>query len=479
MFEATDPLGLNGIPALRPRAGGEWKATDILERGAERVQRELGKEPETQAKLLDTIGGVLCTLGLTAKARPLLERALALRRRLLPRDHADLAATLHNLAFLHHQNGDYTAASRLYREALAIRQKHARTDSAALSATMLNLAWLLLDLEEFPAADRLFKETIALRAYDDRAVAIARAGLVASYVTQGKFAEALPLYLQAMATLRKIEGPGGLAESVSLLQAGIIGRNLPSLGALLGLKDQTAVEHSFERSLALARKALGNHHAYVALVLHELAFTLAQHGKFAEAERYFADCYRIAREYGLYHPKVTILLGNYCAVLKRRGKRAQARRLLDEALAARRPRYPANHRGIADLLVIRAAVLTDPGSSSRRQELHAALAMYCKAAAVPGRFASICVQLLTDGLPAPDNYAVACELARAAGRAKAEGAREQFGDLAMVALGKARQKGFADARRLGQDEDVAALRGRKDFQKLLAELQGASGRQWR
>jgi hypothetical protein len=345
---------------------------------------------------------------------------------------------------------------------------------------MLNLAWLLLDLEDFSAADRLFQETITLRARgagrDDRAVAIARAGLVASYLTQGKIAEAMPLYFQAMAALRKIEGRNGLAESVDLLQAGIIGRELPALGALLGLKDDKAVERSFERSLVLARKTLGDHHAYVALVLHELACTLARHGKLAAAERYFAACFGIAREYGLHHPKVTLLLSNYCAVLKRRGKQAEAERLLDETMAARRLRYPANHRAIADLLVIRAAQLTDPGSSSRRQLLHEALAMYCKAETTPGRFASVCVQFLSDMLPASNNIVVACELAQAAGRAKGTDAAQQLGDLAMVALAKARKQGFSDAPGLRQTKDLRALRGRKDFQKLLAELQDPSGR---
>jgi tetratricopeptide (TPR) repeat protein/tRNA A-37 threonylcarbamoyl transferase component Bud32 len=480
MFRATDPLGLNGIPSLKPRAGEILTAHQILDRVADKVARDLylKEEPETQANLMDTIGNVYCTLGQTAKAQPLLEKALALRRR-LPKDHPDLATTLHNLGFLHHQTGDYAAADRYYREALAIRQRHARADPRALSATLVNLGWLLHDQEDYPAAEKMFKEAIALRdrgsRKDGRAVAVARAGLVASYLTQGKYAQAFPLYSQAMATLRKVEGTKGLAESIDLLQRGLIARGQPALGRFLGLKDDRAIEHCLERSLVLAREALGNHHAYVALVLHEQAYTLAQHDKAEAAERQYEDCLRIAREYGLHHPKATILLHNYCFLLQRRGKKARADRLLAEALEARRRRYPANHRCIADLLVIRAALLAKPGSVSRRQWLREALTIYCNARVAPPLYAPECVGLLAESLTAPDSFAVACELARAARSAKQKGMGDRFLDLAMVALGEARAKGFKDAKRLRQDKDLAGLRGRKDFQKLLVELQGSSG----
>jgi tetratricopeptide (TPR) repeat protein len=483
MFEGADPLGLNGIPALRPRGGETLTARQILDRASAKVARDLylGANPRAQAKLIDTIGSVYCTLGLTARARPLLEKALRLRRRALPKDHPDIATSLHNLAWLHHQTGAYPRALRLYRQALAIRRKHARTDPVALSTTLVTLGWLLTDLEEYAAGEKLFRQALALRQRrlgpDHRDTAVARLSLAAAYIAQGKAMAALRHYRRGVATLRKIEGGKGLAASIDLFQRGVIARQLPApVRSLLGLKDDRAVEQCLRKSLKLARKALGDHHPYVALVLHELAVTLAQHHQDQEADRYFRQCLAIAREYGLQHPKTTVVLVNYCILLKRRGRQGKAHRLLDEALKVRR-RHPTNPAAIADVLLIRAAILlTDAASAPRRQHLlQQALALYCQSPGTPRRYAVACVRLLTDRLSAPDNYAVAGRLGRAARRARQREARDKFLDLAMLALRRARAKGFKDARRLRADEDLRGLRGRKDFQQLVAELEGPSG----
>jgi tetratricopeptide (TPR) repeat protein len=482
MFEAADPLGLNGVLLLKPRAGEALTAREILDRGAKMVARDLDGEPETQAKLLDTLGNVYCTLGLTTEAKPLLEKSLALRQRLLPPDHPDLAATLHDLGWLYHQTGDYDTADRLYRQALAIRQKHAGDDPIALSVTLLNLGWLLTDVEDFAAAEEVFKKAVALRVArlgpDHRDVAVARIALAAVYIAQRKIDAAVTPYLQAMDTLRKVEGGKGLAESISLFQQGVMGRELPALPRrlLLGLKDDEEVERCLKRSLDLAREVLGDHHAYVALVLHELAATLQQHHKEEEAERYYRDCLAIAREYGLDHPKTTILLGNFCMLLKSRGKRAEAEQLLEEALKVRRQRHPSGHCAVADALLILAALQDDPGSPRRRQLLREALTLYCQSPGAPREYVSICVRLATFSLDAAELYDVACELGRSAARRKEQSReRDRYLGLAVTALRGAKAKGFKDVARLGREKDLDGLRQREDFKKLVAELEKGTG----
>jgi len=480
MFEAPDPLGLKGIPSLKPRAGEPLTVLQMLGRGADKVVHNLNEEPETQAKLMDTIGNVYVTLSMPNEARPLLEKALALRRQALPKNHPDLATSLHNLAWLNHETGDYTAADQLYREALAVRQERADADPMALSTTMLSLAWLLTDMEDFPAAEAMFQGAIDLRVRclppGHRDIAVARAGLVAAYLAEGKYLAALPVYQSAMATLRKVEGAEGLAESVDLFQQGVMGRELPPLvrRTLLGLKDDQAVEDSLKRSLDLARRVLHDDHLYVALVLHELALTLDKHHKEAEAEPYYADCVRIVKQYGLHYPKATILLWNYCSLLHRRGKKTQADELLDEALKARRQRQPANHYTIADILVMQAGLADDSEVSRRRQLLREALTMYCQSPTpLHGHYAD-CVALMAEVFTGPEMYDVACELIRAgARRSEANGA--PYLGQAVVALRLTRKRGYRDLGRLQHDKAFDALRGQGEFQKLLAEPENAAG----
>ncbi len=481
MFEAADPLGFNGLASLKVRGGEDLTALQLLDRAARRVERELGAEPETQAKLLDTIGGVYCTLGQTEPARRLLEKALALRREQLPHDHPDVAATLHNFGWLHHQIGDYATAKRCYGEALAIRRRHADTDPFALSVTMFALAWLLADLEEFTPAEELMQEVIALRARhlgpEHRDTAVARVGLVAIYIAQDKlekFVAALAPYRQAIATLRQVEGGEGLAESIHLLQTGVMAREMPLSRFLLGVKDDRAVEDCFQRSLQLARKTLGDRHLFVGLILHELADTLVVQHRDEAAEPYFRECLEILRGVGMGHPKATFLLAHFGSLLIRRGKQAEAEHLLTEALEARRQRYPANHYLVAEVQILQAALLEGQSPSQRRQLLREALTSFAQAPAGPNRWATLATRRLANELPPVEVCDVACELARAAALRSEKGADAGgLQDLAVSTLRRAQARGFRDVERLRRDKDLDSLRGRPDFQKLVAELQGS------
>jgi tetratricopeptide (TPR) repeat protein/tRNA A-37 threonylcarbamoyl transferase component Bud32 len=400
LFEASDPLGLHGIPLLRPKVGDTFTARQLLDQGAQRIVK-LNDEPEVQAKLMDAIGNVYCTLGETEEARPLLERALALRRQVLPRDHPDLAATMHNLGWLHHQRGDYTLARQLYEDALAIRRKHAAAQPLAVGVTLFNLAWLLADMEELVKSEELFKEVLELRRKhlgdSHRDVAVARMGLAAVYLQERNFVAALAPYLRARATMLKVEGGKGLVESIGLFQRGLLADRLGSfMGAAFGLVGSQA-ENDLKRSLLLARKMLGDQHAYVALVLHELAQIQAQEGKLVEAEQSFRDCLRIARRYGLEHPKATILLRSFCSFLKDHGKKDEARRLLQEALQQRRKLRGPTHHLVADVLLLSAELATAP--AERAKLLREAAAIYRGSPDASRRGRARCLNFLALTLP--------------------------------------------------------------------------------
>ena len=72
------------------------------------------------ADSLDNLGILLQTLGDPAGARPLHERALAIREKALGPEHPDTAASLNSLANLLAAQGDLAAARPLYERALAI-----------------------------------------------------------------------------------------------------------------------------------------------------------------------------------------------------------------------------------------------------------------------------------------------------------------------------------------------------------------------
>jgi serine/threonine protein kinase len=401
LFEANDPLGLSSAPLLTFRTGEIQTAREILDRGAERVAKDLKAEPEVRAKLLDTLGGVYCTLGLTEKARPLLEEGLRLCRQVLPPDHPELANNLHNLGWLHHQRGDWPLAEQYYQEALAIRRRHETRDPLAVSTTLFTLAWLRTDQEEFPEAERLFREALAMRQKhlgpEHRDVAVALGGLASVYLTEGRFKDALNPSLKALAVLKKVGENRGLAESILLFQKGILARELPVIGgALLGLGGPADAPRHFRQCLELTQKILGDRHPYTALVQHELALALVRVGKDYEAEQCFRECLTTARPYGLDHPKVQIAVINFTELLRRRGKRAEAEALVRETLEACRQRYGADHPLVANVLLAQANLLDRPKDRERREQvLREAAAMYRKAPGPPRRNLTNCLNRLS------------------------------------------------------------------------------------
>jgi serine/threonine protein kinase/tetratricopeptide (TPR) repeat protein len=397
MFEANDPLALSSAPLLVLRTGDTLTAKEVLDRGAERVVADLKEEPEVRAKLMDTLGGVYCTLGLPEKGAPLLEEALAIRRRLLPPEHPELASSLHNLGWLHQLRGDYPRAERLYREALAIRRRQDPPVPLAVATTLFTLAWLHSDQEDYEAAEKTFREVIELRRQHlgehHRDVAAARVGLAAVYIGAGKVREAVAPCLQALATLRQVGENRGLAEAILLFQQGMLARELPPLGStLLGAGGPPQAVRHFRSCLDLTRKILGDRHPYTAMVLHELGRALERCGRDAEAEKCYRECLAAGRPYGLDHPKVQIAVSTLADLLRRRGKRPEAEQLVGETLEACRRRYGSEHPLVANVVMIQAGLLDRPADRPRREQLlRQAIAVYRRAPGPPRRNLTMCL----------------------------------------------------------------------------------------
>jgi len=99
-------------------------AREILDRGASKIDQDLKAQPLVQARLMNTMGRVYESLGLYDQALPLLEWALATRRKLLGAPNLDLAESLLDVGAVRWRKGEYDEARRLLSRALAIREKN-------------------------------------------------------------------------------------------------------------------------------------------------------------------------------------------------------------------------------------------------------------------------------------------------------------------------------------------------------------------
>ena len=106
-----------------------------------------------------------------AAATELMEKALAIRRRLYPADkydgHPDLAMSLDNLGTLLQTQGEYDKAEAYYREALAMRKRMYPLEmypdgNPDLARSFNNLGDLLKERGEYALAEPLYREALDL-----------------------------------------------------------------------------------------------------------------------------------------------------------------------------------------------------------------------------------------------------------------------------------------------------------------------------
>ncbi|MEE9141574.1 MAG: tetratricopeptide repeat protein, partial [Gammaproteobacteria bacterium] len=162
--EATDFLvGLFEVSDPSEARGNETKARDLLDDGAERIERELADQPAVRATLENTMGRAYTGLGLYNDAKPLLESALDTRRGLYGDKHVDVAQSQNQLGWNLALNAEYERAEQLYRNALASRRELLGEEHPEVADSMVGLALVLRDQGEYEEAEQLLRDSLDMR----------------------------------------------------------------------------------------------------------------------------------------------------------------------------------------------------------------------------------------------------------------------------------------------------------------------------
>src|SRR5262249_30293872 len=124
---------------------------------------ELSAQPEVEAQMLDLIGRIRTEMGDFAGARPLLERALTLRRKALGGDHPDVATSELHLARLEADKTDVGTAGavRLIRHAYETRLRAFGPDDPRTIDALYDLATEVHISGDFASARPLFNQWTA------------------------------------------------------------------------------------------------------------------------------------------------------------------------------------------------------------------------------------------------------------------------------------------------------------------------------
>jgi non-specific serine/threonine protein kinase/serine/threonine-protein kinase len=356
LFRVSDPSEAQG---------NSITAREILDKGAERITRELGGQPLTKASLMDTMGTVYHHLGLYEEAETLLEQAVETREDLLGGDTLEVAESLNNLAELYRRQGSYEQAQELARRALAIREAALGTDDPKLAESLTTLAWSLGDQGRHEEAGPLFERALALREANldplDPEVAGSQSDLGVSYWRRGDFAAAEPLLKQSLNAYTRTLGPDDYR----------IRKALNNLAVLYWTRGRHAeAEELYERSLSIRERALGSDHPDVASTLNNLALIYDAQEKYAEAEPLLVRAIGIWEStLGGDHDLTAMAIGNLAWIHYRQGEFDEAEPLYARALAIYERGVGPDHTSVAILLRDQSRLYIDQAQYSRAEEL--------------------------------------------------------------------------------------------------------------
>jgi tetratricopeptide (TPR) repeat protein len=360
---------LTGADPYRTPDAKEPTVQNLLDLAAERVGRELGDQPEVQTEMLALIGRTFERMGRLDKALPLLERALAIGRR-LGRADARLAQSLNNLGVLYRETGDPARSEPLLREAVAMRRLvvGARTNETAI--TLVELSRTLDDLGRFAEAEALAREALDTRraVYGDehREIAVSESDLGKLLMRRGDLAGAEPLLRQAMARAVRILGPDHPNA----------GRSKSHLAWLLAIKGELVeAERLAREGLAVERRVFGPEHEEYADSLNGVAGIVELRGRLADATALYAESLRIGRaRLPADHPRIAVYAVNLARVWIATGRAAAAEPQLREALRIREGRMAAGDWRIGQVQSLLAASLLRRGRAEEAEPLMLAAA---------------------------------------------------------------------------------------------------------
>jgi tetratricopeptide (TPR) repeat protein len=353
--------------------GNSVTAREMLEKGAGRIETELARQPAIQATLMDTVGTVYMGLGLYDQARPLLEGAVARRRKAT--DPGPLSESLNRLGELLTLRAEYAGAEKSYREAIALHGVQPRNPQlqAAHAKSLYGLGVLLGRQGRYEDAEKTLREALArqreLHSTSSGEVASTLQNLARVVDQNGDLNAALPLMKSAVAMQRELRGTlphPDLAEAIN------------DLGLLeQGSGDYETAEKLFHESLDMKRKLLGNHHPEIAMGLNNLANVLQDKGDLVQAESVYGEALAMQRDLlGEVHPDVANTLNNLAFVQYDRGDTAGALVTEGQSLEVYQKLFPGDHPEVARIMNRIGYWLTQAGQYDEAgRDLQEALAM--------------------------------------------------------------------------------------------------------
>jgi tetratricopeptide (TPR) repeat protein len=200
---------LNGLGNLL-RVEGHYPEAERLLRRAVVIEERVGASARLDlAFTLNSLGALYCNIKEPARAAPLLERGLEIRKQILGSNHPLIASSLDNLADAFIQQRRLDQAETLYRRSLSILL--AQSDPSLLAMTRCKLAdFYFRKLRNLQQSEELYLQALVAwkeaPEHDHPQIGLTLTGLAEVYMAQHRYAEAEPLLKKALEIQEKAVG---------------------------------------------------------------------------------------------------------------------------------------------------------------------------------------------------------------------------------------------------------------------------------
>ena len=307
--------------------GNDIRAREILDKSAKDIDTGLANDPELQAQMMNVMGTVYQSLGLTSKAEPLLRRALEIRQRILGPRNPDTLQSQQDLAVAVLAQSHYPEAEKLCRETMETRRQVLGPEHRDTVDSMVQLARILGFESRYPEAEKLNRDAleVARRKWpQDTLTATAQSLLADTLTREGKYPEAEKAAREALETDRRALG----SDHPSVL------RDMFNLAGILTEEQHYAdAEEVYTRLIESARRVLGPQHPSTLVGMNALAALLDEEKRFSEAEKLDRQVLEAQLQtLGPKHASTLLTMGNLGFALIEEKKYPEAEKVLREAL---------------------------------------------------------------------------------------------------------------------------------------------------
>lgn len=399
----TDMLGSADPHRVK---GADYTVRQLLDDFSRGLGDRLEDQPEVKATIHSTIGNAYRGLGVREQTALHLKTALDLRRQIQGAEHPDVAQSLHDYAWYHHDNADYPAAEQALRDSLDMRRRLLGNEHVDVAASLDGLGDILRHVDRFDEAESLAREALAMRRRllppDHPDVAESLKNLGRALRAKNQFEESESALREALAILQKLHGEhptiatcqqelgrllqmkGDYVHAIPVYREALamarkvlgenhhdVGTTMTYLGeSLTETAEYAAAEPLLREGLARGRAVHGDIHSCVAWQQNALAIMLRHSSRSTEAEALFRqvlDMYRgLEGEEGTL---TNLLRVNLADVLVVQGQLAEAERLAREALPRHRGRLGNHHRHTSDAARVLGLVLVREGNPVEAEPL--------------------------------------------------------------------------------------------------------------